>query len=85
MEECIEFVSLCYFRKNSKYFASALPGQQVNDSRQGGRPDDVEAWIRVLHERTQQAHFAKGQWEDVVPEYDVLELHVKRLGRVVEY
>lgn len=85
VKECIKFAGLCYFRKNSKYFKNALPGQQVEDSRRVGRPDDVEAWISVLHERTQHAHFAKAQWQDVVPEYDVLELHVKRVGWVVEY
>lgn len=31
------------------------------------------------------AHFAKDQWQDVVPEYEVLELHVKRMVWVLRY
>ena len=30
-------------------------------------------------------HFAKAHWQDVVPQYDALELHVKRMRWVLRY
>ena len=78
-------MGLCYFNKHSKLFEYALPGRQVNHPDREQSHYDLKAWIRVLYERTHVAHLAKAQWQHVVPEYDMLELHVHRMTWVLRY
>lgn len=66
--------------KNSRLFENAVPDQQVNDPRREDSFDAVKPCIRLPYERTHEAHFIKAQWQAVAPAYDVVELHVKRMG-----
>ncbi|CAN0264687.1 unnamed protein product [Ectocarpus sp. 12 AP-2014] len=75
-EECVKFVGLCYFEKNKKLFESPDPGKQVKG---GVEPDPTKEWIDHIAWRTYVKHFGRAHWQKVVPDFDVLELHVLRL------
>lgn len=81
-EECVKFVGLCYFEKNKKLFESPDPGKQVKG---GVEPDPTKEWIDHIAWRTYVKHFGRAHWQKVVPDFDVLELHVLRLRWVISY
>lgn len=51
----------------------------------GAEPDPTEDWIEHIAWLTYLTHFKKAHWQKVVPDFDVLELHVKRLRWVLSY
>ncbi|CAM9936257.1 unnamed protein product, partial [Pylaiella littoralis] len=81
-EECIKFVGLVYFEKNKKLFQVPDPGKQVKG---GEEPDPTKDWIEHMVKLTHFKHFANAHWQKVVPDFDVIELHVKRMRWVLSY
>lgn len=77
------------FEENGKtLFKSAPPGEISDASGDPGRQDSATGksvakareWVGGLHTRTRESHLGVSYVRLVLPEYDVVELTVKRVG-----
>ena len=92
-QECVKLVGLAYFSKNRKLFGDANPGRQAHETREPGTQqsesgrsvDGVEEWINCIHNRTRESRLEYSQMPLVSPEYEVIELHVRRAEWVAKY
>ena len=92
-QECVKLVGLAYFSKNRKLFGDAKPGRQAHDTREPGRlqseaersVDGAEEWINCIHNRTLESRLDYSEMPLVSPEYEVIDLHVRRAEWVAKY